>query len=213
MSGAQFRRIARLEVSLQQKLAKAAKSHEPLKTSCFAHVASLCTLFLEADPKIDERLDEAWPRCLDSETWKAWLDEHRHSDGFKCRGHCDPFTERGAMHVAEHFQKHVLPNLPGANEKEKLDAILQTIPPWLLWFTGVDVKAAVLGFEPSNVSSMSSFERSPLSYMGLPRGRFERRPWPAGEKDLFYEARKARKVTEREYKLPDNLTDRERAAD
>ena len=56
-----------------------------------------------------------------------------------------------------------MPKLPGADEAEKLDAILERAPPWLLWFTHSDVSASILGLKLPDLSSVNRFERGEWS--------------------------------------------------
>jgi hypothetical protein len=75
----------------------------------------------------------------------------------------------------------VISSFPGVNEKAKLDAVFKVAPPWLLWFTFADYTAAMLGLELPDLSHVTCFARSRDAFdtwWGLPRGSFEKRPWP-----------------------------------
>jgi hypothetical protein len=112
------------------------------------------------------------------------------------------------MCIMQYFRKNFMPELPGADEKEKLDAIFETAPPWLLWFTHGDVHAHFLGLKLPDLSSVSRFARGKFVPHALPHGPFECHPLPDGVYDEFaVSMRKMRK--EAEDKLMD-MTPRER---
>ena len=118
-----------------------------------------------------------------------------------------PFDRLGAMYIANYFHKYFLPDLPGADETEKLNQILETAAPWLLWFTFGDFYGRLLGLTVPDVSSMSKFSRGELPFDWLPTGPFECDPVPPGTKDKFYKPADERPEV---IVLPDNLTRRER---
>jgi hypothetical protein len=77
----------------------------------------------------------------------------------------------------------VISNFPGADEKEKLDAVFSSAPPWLIWFTFADYTAKLLGLKLPDLSDVRRFERSKENFncwWGLPSGAFERRSWSSG---------------------------------
>lgn len=80
--------------------------------------------------------------------------------------------------------------LPGRTEKDKLNAIFKSAPPWILWFTFADYTAAVLDLEMPDLSSVSRFARFRTVFdiwWGLPSGIFERHPWTKGcERELAH---------------------------
>jgi hypothetical protein len=142
---------------------------------------------------------------------KAWRENHPDSNEGNCDRKSDPFSNEGAMHVAEYFRQHLTPDLPGANDTEKLNAILKTAPPWLIWFTCADLYGRALGLEIPDVSRMSKFERYDAPWNGLPEGRFERHPLPPGKDDLYHTwYLQKREATALGEELPSNLTRRER---
>jgi hypothetical protein len=115
-----------------------------------------------------------------------------------------PFGDLGPTYIARYFRKYFIPDLPGADETDKLNAIFETAPPWLLWFTYGDVYGTVLGLKRPDLSSVNQFARGEFVSGALPEGPFECHPLPRGAKDKFYmSSRKA-------IALPDNLTPRER---
>jgi hypothetical protein len=58
----------------------------------------------------------------------------------KLRG---PTHRRNALHIAQFFREHFLPDLPGADQTEKLNAVFAKAPEWLLWFTHAEVIGGV----------------------------------------------------------------------
>jgi len=215
MSHSRFRQVARLETFalpyIQRRLADDTERMESFRSRAFSLVASLCVLLLYGDPHIDEPLSEAWSRSLQSDALKAWGENCLDSEEGNCDRRSDPFSKEGAMHVAEYFRQRLMPDLPGANDTEKLNAILKTAPTWLLWFTCADFYGRSLGLEIPDVSRMSRFERHNTIWGGLPSGRFERDPLPPGKGDLYHTAYlQRREAAALGHELPSNLTRRER---
>jgi hypothetical protein len=112
-----------------------------------------------------------------------------------------PFDSQAASEIARYFRKYFLPDLPGADETEKLNLIFAKAPLWFLWFTHGDVIGTLLGLELPDLSSKSGFGRPSIAFTHLPNGPFEWQRLPDGAKDEFY-------ATARDF--PDNLTPRER---
>jgi hypothetical protein len=159
--------------------------HEFIRRNAFTFIANLSLLILLGKPKDDEPLLSAWNRCRESGAWQAC---HEKYGGFDEYGQEDgtPFGALGAMYIAKYFRKYFLPDLPGANEKEKLDAIIQTAPPWLLWFTYGDRRARILGIKLPDLSKMSQFARGDFVWMDkLPNGPFEYHPSPDDADNSF----------------------------
>jgi hypothetical protein len=77
--------------------------------------------------------------------------------------------------------RHVLlSTLSGADEKDKLNRVFKSAPPWLLWFTFADYSAKLLGLSLPDLSTVRRFERSKEifhAWWGLPQSAFECRPW------------------------------------
>jgi hypothetical protein len=77
----------------------------------------------------------------------------------------------------------IIATFPGVSEKDKLDAVFASAPPWLIWFTFADYTAKSLGLTLPDLSGVAGFARSKANldlWYGLPSGAFERRPWPDG---------------------------------
>ena len=85
--------------------------------------------------------------------------------------------------MGEPLRHFVISSIPGSDEKQKLDRVFAAAPPWLVWFTFADYTAALLGLRLPDLSDVSQFVRSKQNFdlwWGLPRGAFEKTPWPYG---------------------------------
>ena len=122
-------------------------------------MANLALLILYGDPKIGEPLTCAWQRCLESKAWKECREKHPDYIGTYGRDEEGPFTSWGAQCIAQYFRKYILPELPGADETEKLNAVFAKAPAWLLWFTHAEWPILGLGLKLPDLSSMSRFAR------------------------------------------------------
>ena len=161
MSRVGFRRVARLEKRalpyIERKRLYAAEQEASNRERNFVVVANLALLILHGDPKIGEPLIYAWRRCLESKAWKTCRERHPDYIG---RHGCDaegPFNSWGAGWIAQYFRKYFLPELPGANETEKLNGVFAKAPAWLLWFTHGDIQGHVLGLNVPDFSSKSRY--------------------------------------------------------
>jgi hypothetical protein len=77
----------------------------------------------------------------------------------------------------------LLERFSGNNEKEKLEKVFESAPPWLVWFTFGDYTAKLLGLPMPDLATVMHFARSKedfANWYGLPSGAFESRPWPDG---------------------------------
>ena len=130
MTQARLRQVARLEKLivpyLKRQQEQKSQTTEFMRNEAFVKLANLALLILHGDPKIDEPLTAAWQRCRQSVAWKTCRE--RHPD-FGSSGRDDissPFAMyASAMDIAKYFRKYFLPNLPGADEKAKLDPIFE----------------------------------------------------------------------------------------
>ena len=94
-----------------------------------------------------------------------------------------PFTRTQVTIIGDELRHVAIATFPGAAEKEKLNRVLRSAPPWLLWFTFADYSAKLLGLRLPNLSSVRGFERSTEifhGWWGLPQSAFECQPWPNG---------------------------------
>jgi hypothetical protein len=207
MSQTRSRQITRLEKLAQSYIARKrqyeAERDEYRRRRSFVVIANLALLVLYGDPKIDEPLLAAWERCRESAAWQSCREKHGGFDDYG-RETGTPFDSLGAMFISKYFGNYFLPDLPGADETEKLNVIFEMAPPWLLWFTYGDLCAHLLGVKLPDLSGFYRCARGEFLLDKLPDGPFVCHPLPRGVVDrLYISSRKA-------IALPDNLTRRER---
>jgi hypothetical protein len=203
-----FRRIARLEnaarpyigmrdrIQLQWQMARAGAA---------GHAAILSFLIRHGDPRVGEPLSCAWQRFMDTDVWKQFCDkwnelkfgylgdewkEYRESTSKDNRlefiSRTDrilPFSRDDAFLLGLELRHEFLERFSGNNEKEKLENVFESAPPWLIWFTFGDYTAKLLGLPMPDLATVMHFARSKedfANWYGLPRGAFESRPWPNG---------------------------------
>jgi hypothetical protein len=168
MSQSQRARIARLESRVRHYAAeRTAAFHSDsgldedgyLDSQLFerliSHAVILAYLIKFGEPKIGERLSEAWKRT-----------------GYQ--GTEDPFVYQGSMIVCDDLRSTVFPGLPGRNLKEKLNLIFETAPAWLIWFTQAEETAFMLDLKlPPDFLDAVKFARSPGPWPKLPPYAFE----------------------------------------
>ena len=210
MSQRRLRQIARLEQRALPYIARQQRDREEraaeARQDYFIIAANLALLLLYDNPKIGEPLTEAWRRCLQSEAWKEL--RARHPDPIQAYGYeADPFDRAGAKALADYFRQYILPTLPGADDREKLNSVFAKAPLWLLWFTHADVMGVILGLNVPDFSSKSRYER-PTSAGHLPEGSFEWRRRPDGGEDQFQSI--VREHERKQLALSEKLTPRER---
>jgi hypothetical protein len=180
-----------------------------------AHAAILAFVIRYGKPTIDEPLSCAWQRCSESSAWKECCD--RFSIPVRPRWHAKDLYEpnsRDRTYMYGTPLRHVIiASFPGVSEKDKLDAVFASAPPWLIWFTFADYTAKLLGLTLPNLSTVAGFARSKANFdrwYGLPSGAFERRPWPDGP-DNEPLARTDLKLLRPDLQRPDSqMTPRER---
>jgi hypothetical protein len=217
MSRVRFRQIARLEALAQPYIKRRQQTEEEwrlTRVGAAAHAAVLAFLIRYGNPTIDEPLSCAWQRCSESSAWKEYCDRFD-SDRWPLDEEY-PFRpdNRNVTQVIGMSLRHVvIASFPGADEKEQLDAVFASAPPWLIWFTFGDYTAELLGLTLPDLSSVAGFARSKANFdlwYGLPSGAFERRPWPDGPDDEPL-ARTDLKLLRPEMERPDDqMTPRER---
>ena len=81
------------------------------------------------------------------------------------------------------LRHELLERFSGSNEKEKLEKVFASAPPWLIWFAFGDFTAKLLGLPMPDLATVRNFARSRedfANWYGLPRGAFESRPWSNG---------------------------------
>ena len=94
-----------------------------------------------------------------------------------------PFSRDGVTIIGEYLRHELLERFSGSDEKEKLERVFASAPPWLVWFAFGDYTAKLLGLPMPDLATVRHFARSKedfANWYGLPRGAFESRPWPNG---------------------------------
>ena len=208
MSQTRLRQIARLEKRAQPYLRAGRTAEAEWQTTidgAVAHSAILAFLIRYGNPNIGEPLSCAWDRFTNTEVWKEYCDKwetmalEQLGDEWKTCGDAtpprnryafisqtyrgSPYDRDGASLRGEYLRHELMARFSGATEKEKLNTVFASAPPWLIWFTFADYTAAVLGLSLPDLSSVAGFARSKADFdnwCGLPKGAFERRPWPDG---------------------------------
>ena len=168
----------------------------------------LAFLIHYGNPSIGEPLSCAWERLINTQFWKEYSDkweamELAHiGDEWKTQGEDTPpewqfafidqayrgtpYDRDDALIRGTCLRHELIARFSGATEKEKLERIFASAPPWLVWFTFADYTAELLGLPLPDLSSVKGFARSKVDFKnwyGLPRGAFEPRPWPHGHGD------------------------------
>lgn len=230
---ARFERIALPYVRARQEASDGI--YEIIRRGAFQLMANICLLTLHGEPRIDEPLLQSWDRVRKSAAWTACREQHpdfaeygyedegdfaenrpeeanavgsRKHFGVDSRYIATPFDDLGAGYIAQYFRKYFLPELAGATESEKLNAILARTPPWLIWFTNADLAALKLRLTAPNISKERRFVRDKPDGDFLPEGPFERKLRPKRVDDWWDNEK--RKFAARVPALPEYLTPRER---
>jgi hypothetical protein len=95
--------------------------------------------------KISSRLARGVRRVTESDGWKEY--EEIIPPQMTLIDYKELFAphDRGqVVEIGEVLRHLFVSRLPGRTEKEKLNSIFRTAPPWLIWFTFADYTAAVL---------------------------------------------------------------------
>src|SRR6516164_7142800 len=187
MNQIRSRQIARLEkraVPFIKQRESLAQQLRKLHRGAVAHAAVLAFVMRYGNPQIGEPLSEACQRVTESEVWKSCCEKfpicgyHRNENLFR------PYSRDNVVFLIGDPLRHVLlPTLSGADEKDKLNRVFKSAPPWLLWFTFADYSAKLLDLKLPDLSTVTGFERSKdifHRWWGLPESAFECRPWPDG---------------------------------
>jgi hypothetical protein len=191
MSRIRFRQIVRLEKLAQPYIKRRQQTEEKwqqTRQGAAAHAAVLAFLIRYGNPAIDEPLSCAWQRCSESSAWKECCDRFssatvRPPAPWNTKDPFKPDDRDSTALYGMRLRHVVIASFPRADEKEKLDAVFASAPPWLIWFTFGDYTAELLGLTLPNLSRVAGFARSKANFdlwYGLPSGAFERRPWPDG---------------------------------
>ena len=206
MSQTRLRQIAGLEklalpyIQRKQQIEKAWRSI-PLGAASNAAVVAFVIRY--GDPKIGEPLSCAWEHFHHHPVWKECCDKWQAMElehlGYKSKfgdtplpGNFEfisrsyqgsPHNRDAAMIRGMYLRHELIARFSGATEKEKLERVFASAPPWLIWFTFADYTAELLGVSLPDLSSVAGFARSKTDFdnwYGLPNGAFVPRPWPNG---------------------------------
>jgi hypothetical protein len=165
MSQIRFRQIARLEkraVPYIQQRQGSAQQLRNLHRGAVAHATVLALLVQYGNPRLEEPLSCAGERVAKSEYWGLFRqkfppDSTIYPGGFE---YSFPYTRNQVTQIGDALRHIAIATFPGADEKEKLNCVLRSAPPWLLWFTFADYSAKLLGLSLPDLSTVRRFERS-----------------------------------------------------
>jgi hypothetical protein len=188
MNQVRFRQIARLEKRAQPYIKQRegiAEQLRKLHSGAVAHATVLALLVRYGDPRLGEPLSCAGERVAKSDFWRLLCqtfppDRTIYPANFE---YSFPFTRDRITIIGNELRHVSIAIFPGADEKEKLNRVLGSAPPWLLWFTFADYSAKLLGLNLPDLSPVTGFERSKdifHRWWGLPESALECRPWPDG---------------------------------
>ena len=178
------KQIARLEKRarplLEQRLGSAER-WEKVRRGALNHAVVLGFLLRYGEPQIGEPLEEACRRVTESDAWKEYQAIIPPVMAPICEDRFAPYDRGSVVEIGEVLRHLFVSHLPGPTERDRLNAIFKSAPPWIIWLTFADYSAAVLDLELPDLSNVSSFARSRKGFdiwWGLPSWAFERHPWP-----------------------------------
>ncbi len=188
MNQIRSRQIARLEkraLPYIKQRERIAEQWRKLRRGAVAHATVLALLVRYGNPRLGEPLSCAGGRVAKSEFWGLFCqkfppDRTIYPDDFE---YSFPFSRDRVTIIGDELRHVSIATFPGADEKEKLNLVLQSAPQWLLWFTFADYSAKLLGLSLPDLSTVSRFERSNeifQGWWGLPQSAYECHPWPHG---------------------------------
>jgi hypothetical protein len=184
MNRIRSRRIARLGKAVPQS-EQIERQWREIRRGAVAHATVLALLVRYGNPQLGEPLSCAGGRVAKSEFWGLFCqkfppDRTIFPANFE---YSFPFTRDQVTIIGDELRHVSIATFPGANEKEKLNRVLRSAPPWLLWFTFADYSAKLLGLRLPDLSTVRGFERSKeifYRWWGLPQSAYECHPWPHG---------------------------------
>jgi hypothetical protein len=157
------------------------------------HATILAFLIRYGRPQIGEPLSDAFCRFAASKAWKACCDRFPESkragsmrrviEGDGDEVLFEPYDGHTVFSVGRYLRHVLISTFLGKDEKDKLNRVFRSAPPWLIWFTFADYTAALLELDLPDLSSVVGFERSLVGFhhwWGYPSTAFELRPWPHG---------------------------------
>jgi hypothetical protein len=184
-----FRQIARLEQLAKPYLEEVGSQIDKEwwlnLQGAAAHAAILAFLIRYGNPKIGEPLSLACQRVSESSAWREVVDKFPVQWFAQSDRSFRPYSSEDAFVIGIQLRHLVISRFHGTNEKDKLNAVFASAPPWLIWFTFADYTAELLNLTLPDLSSVTGFTRSEANFdlwIGLPRGAFELVAWPNGPK-------------------------------
>jgi hypothetical protein len=157
------RRLAQLEerVAPYQQRQKEERRRAKVVLAMLAryHAMMVGALVLYGEPKLNEKLEIAWERCLIRLPGLRWV------------------VNDVDIYKAIRLLQPVLNELPGETEQQKLQHLLDTAPLWLLSFTGASITADILKLQCPELSDTPPAGRNALFELlrgpRLPRGTLQ----------------------------------------
>jgi hypothetical protein len=148
MNQIRFRQIARLErraLPYIQQREGIAQRLQNVRHGAVSHAAVLVFLMRYGNPQIGEPLSEACRRVAESEVWNACCEKFpHHCKDFRHENSFEPYTRSSVTLFGDPLRHVLLSTLAGADEKDKLNRVFKSAPPWLIWFTFADYTAKLL---------------------------------------------------------------------
>ena len=153
-----------------------------------ANAAILAFLIRYGNPQIGEPLSCACQRVSESDAFRQCCEKFPSLLRFGRHGQYSfsPHNRNRTFIIGTHLRHVVIGTFRGADEKEKLKAVFETAPPWLIWFTFGDYTAGLLGLTLPDLSGVTGFTRSKANFdlwYGLPSDAFEPEPWANGSEN------------------------------
>ena len=181
----QIARLEKLALPFIERRKGIAQHWQKVRNGAVAHATLIALLVRYGNPRLGEPLSCACARVVKSELWALFRqkfppDRTIFPANFE---YSFPCTRDQVIIIGDALRHVSIATFLGADEKEKLNGVLQSAPPWLLWFTFADFSAKLLGLTLPDLPTVSRFERSKETFhawWGLPQGSYECRPWPHG---------------------------------
>jgi len=189
MSSQRNRQISRLETRMQPRIERAHKLRRKAQFEMLlatAHAACLAFISRYGRPEIGEPLWRACKRVEASEAWEECCQNFPVSLG-EIAYAFRPYSD--FLWLAMPIRHCLIHLFPGDNEKDKLNRVFESAPPWLLWFTCADHTARRLGLRLPDLSAVTGYQRLGFrndervfseAKFRMPYGAFVPTPWPDG---------------------------------
>jgi hypothetical protein len=190
MNQIRSRQIARLEKRALPYIKQRegiAQQFQNLHRGAVAHAAVLAFVMRYGNPQMGEPLSEACQRVTESEAWEACCEKfpeeckNFRDRNFRVQYSFGPYNRDRVSSIGELLRHILMSRFPGADEKEKLNRVFKSAPPWLICFTFADYTAKLLDLSLPDLSNVCGFARSKEvfhGWWGLPESAFECQPWP-----------------------------------